>query len=217
MHPAKQFAVPLTACVFFLTVTASAPGQDEQPPAPLTIPGKLTVLQQRDDRLVVELPNRMIVIAQELRTAPVVSAHVWIKTGSVYEQEHVGAGLSHFLEHLISGGSTSTRDEAGSNRILGQIGASTNAATSLDTVRYYINTTRAYAPQAIDLLTDWMQNSLISNAEYERERQVIQQEFKYGLGDPSRGMWKLTQQGRHRLAFMETSPAMRHAVLPNRG
>ena len=68
-----------------------------------------TVLDERADRVVARLPNRMILVAQSLRTAPVVSVQVWIKTGSLYEQEHVGAGLSHFLEHLISGGSTTNR------------------------------------------------------------------------------------------------------------
>jgi len=156
------------------------------------------IVQDRPDRLLVKLPNRMIVIAQEVRTSPVVSAQVWVKTGSIYEQEHVGAGLSHFLEHLISGGTTGTRTEAQSNAILGQIGAQTNAATSLDTVRYYINTTRGFTDQAIDLLSDWMQHSLINEQEYQRERSVIQREFEMGQGEPNRILWKLTQQARYK-------------------
>jgi len=154
------------------------------------------VLQERSDRLLVQLPNRMIVIAQRLPTAPVVSAQVWVKTGSIYEQEFIGAGLSHFLEHLLSGGSTTTRTEAESNAILGRIGAKTNAATGLDNVHYHIDTTSNHASTAIELLTDWMQNSRIEQAEYEREQQVIQREFEHGLGDPGRIFWKLTQQAR---------------------
>jgi len=100
---------------------------------------KMTVIQKRADRVIVELPNRMIVIAQRASVAPVVSAQVWVKTGSIYEQEHVGAGLSHYLEHLLSGGTTTTRSEEESTATLGRMGAQTNAATSLDTVRYYIN------------------------------------------------------------------------------
>jgi predicted Zn-dependent peptidase len=26
---------------------------------------------------------------------------VWVKTGSVHEGEHLGAGLSHYLEHML--------------------------------------------------------------------------------------------------------------------
>lgn len=155
------------------------------------------ILQDRPDRLLVELPNRLIILAAEVHAAPVVSAQAWIKTGSIYEQEHIGAGLSHFLEHLIAGGSTATRTEAQSNAILSAIGAQTNAATSLDTVRYYINTSSAYTHQAIDLLSDWILNSLITQQEYERERSVIQREFEMGQGEPGRILWKLTQHARY--------------------
>ncbi len=155
------------------------------------------ILHDRSDRLVVALPNRMIVVAQELHAAPVVSAQVWVNTGSIYEQEHTGAGLSHFLEHLLSGGSTKNRTEAQSNILLGQIGAKTNAATGLDTVRYYIDTTSDHTETVIDLLSDWMQNATIDQAEYERERQVIQREFEHGMGSPGRVLWKLTQQARY--------------------
>ena len=174
---------------------AADPATATAPVAPPVAPP--TVLQQRDDRMVVELPNRMILIAQAVPTAPVVSVQAWVKTGSLYEQEHSGAGLSHFLEHLISGGTTANRPEDVSTRTLGEIGAQTNAATSLDTVRYYINTTASHTATAVDLLSDWMQNSLITQTEFDRERDVIQREFSMGQGDPNRIHWKLTQQARY--------------------
>ena len=157
-----------------------------------------TVLQESSDRLIVELPNRLLVIAQELHTAPVVSAQVWVKTGSIYEQEHVGAGLSHLLEHLVSAGTTENRTEEESNRLLGLMGAETNAGTSLDSVSYYINTTSQHAAQAIDLLSDWMQHSKIEPAELAREKDVILREFEMGEGEPGRILWKLTQGVRFR-------------------
>ena len=165
------------------------------------------VVSERSDRLVVVLDNRLIVIAQEIHTAPVVSVQAHIKTGSIYEGEHNGAGLSHFLEHLISGGTTSTRAEAESSEMLGRIGAQTNASTGLDTVRYYINTAGEHTDTAIDLISDWMQNSLITQTEYERERDVIQREFEMGRADPGRIFWKLTQQARY------TSHPARHPTI----
>ena len=156
------------------------------------------ILHQRDDRLLVELPNRLLVIVQELKAAPVVSAQVWVKTGSIYEGPHTGAGLSHFLEHLVSGGTTATRSESQSNAILGSIGAMTNAGTGLATVRYYVNTTSDHSAEAIGLLSDWMQHSTLPEAEFNRERDVIQREFQMGQGDPGRVFWKLTQQARYR-------------------
>ena len=182
---------------------AAAPGQSDAGARPAEGKGDVVmpyeVLQHRPDRLLVRLANRMIVIAQEVHTAPVVSAQVWVKTGSIYEQEHVGAGLSHFLEHLLSGGSTSSRTEAESTAILGAIGAKTNAATGLDTVRYYVDATSDHTAAIIDLLSDWMQHSLVTSQEYQRERQVIQREFESGQGSPGRIFWKLTQQARYRV------------------
>lgn len=191
-----------TACqesVVLSEAESPSPSAPESSAAELSAPPVVpafTVLQDREDRVMVELPNRMIVVAQAVPTAPVVSVQAWIKTGSLYEQEHVGAGLSHFLEHLISGGTTSNRPEAVSTATLGSIGAATNAATSLDTVRYYINTTAPHTETAVDLISDWMQNSLITETEYVRERDVIQREFSMGQGDPGRIHWKLTQQAR---------------------
>lgn len=172
-----------------------------------TAPQEFRVIEDRPDRQFVRLPNGMLVIVQELHTAPIVTAQVWVKTGSIYEQEHVGAGLSHFLEHLLSGGTTTTRTEAESNAILGAIGAQTNAATGLENVHYYINTTSQHSATAIDLLSDWMMNSVIRQEEYAREREVIQREFEHGQGSPDRIFWKLTQQAR-----FEVHPA-RHPTI----
>ena len=165
------------------------------------------VLSQRPDRVIAQLDNGLVVMAQKVDAAPVASVQCWIKTGSVYEGQYNGMGLSHFLEHLLSGGTTTTRTEAESNKILGQIGARTNASTSLDEVRYYIDTSAEHAATAVDLLSDWMLNSKITQEEYAREQQVILREFQMGRGEPGRIFWKLTQQARYR-----THPA-RHPVI----
>ncbi|MEM7577886.1 MAG: pitrilysin family protein [Planctomycetota bacterium] len=173
-----------------------APQDVQETPEAMPDAAPFVTLQERDDRVVRVLPNRMILVAQRVPVAPVVSVHLWVKTGSLYEQEHIGAGLSHFLEHLLSGGTTTTRPEAESNALLASMGAQTNAATSLDTVRYYINTTREHSETAIDLLSDWIQNNAVLDSEYQRERDVIQREFSMGRGDPNRIFWKATQKAR---------------------
>ncbi|MGM0567994.1 MAG: M16 family metallopeptidase [Elusimicrobiota bacterium] len=155
------------------------------------------IIQRREDRITAILPNRLVVIAKRMPAAPVVSAQVRVETGSIYEQEYAGSGLSHFLEHLISGGSTTTRSEEESNEILGRIGAQKNAATGLDSVYYYINAGSKHTSTVIELLSDWMLNSTIPEAEFKREREVIQQEFSMGEGDPGRILWRLTQQARY--------------------
>ena len=192
----------LTLCVTLMsacsnTSTTSRDEPSNEPPASDTPTREYAVLDDRPGRLIVELPNRMIVVAQELPTAPVVTAQAWVKTGSIFEQEHVGAGLSHFLEHLLAGGSTSNRSEQESNAVLGRIGASTNAATGHDSVRYYVNTTRDHTDEAIELVSDWMQNATVTDTEYARERTVIQREMEMRNSRPNIILWKLTQQARY--------------------
>ncbi|MBI1367738.1 MAG: hypothetical protein GC162_03700 [Planctomycetes bacterium] len=165
------------------------------------------VLSQRPDRLIVQLPDGLVVLAQQIKTAPVASVHCWVKTGSVYEGKYNGMGLSHFLEHLVSGGTTSHRKESENNAILGKIGAETNASTSLDNVRYYINTSSEHVSEAIDLISDWMNNCQIVPEEYARERDVILREFAMGRGEPQRIFWKVTS-----LAAYPNHPA-RHPTI----
>ena len=170
--------------------------------------GDYEVLSKRSDRLIAQLDNGLVVMAQRMTAAPVVSVQCYVKTGSIYEQEFVGLGLSHFLEHLVSGGTTAGRTEAQSNELLGRMGAQTNAGTGLDNVSYYINTSSDHATTAVDLLSDWMQHSLIRQEEFDRERDVIGREFAMGRGEPSRIFWKLTQAAR----FPPNHPA-RHPTI----
>ncbi|NLB35368.1 MAG: insulinase family protein, partial [Elusimicrobia bacterium] len=168
---------------------------------------KYRIIHQTESRLISELDNRLIIIAERMPAAPVASAQIWVKTGSVFEQEFSGSGISHFLEHLLCGGTTSTRSEAESNKILGKIGAQKNAATGLDTVRYYINTVSSNINTAVELLSDWIINASIPEDEFLREKEVIISEFSMGEGEPGRILWKLTHQ-----ALYSSHPA-RHPTI----
>jgi zinc protease len=52
------------------------------------------------------LDNGLQVIIREDRSAPVVSAQVWCRAGSIHEGNWLGAGLSHLLEHMLFKGTT---------------------------------------------------------------------------------------------------------------
>src|SRR5262249_24189846 len=47
------------------------------------------------------LPNGLTIIVQEDRSAPVASVQAWCATGSIDEDQHLGAGLSHIVEHML--------------------------------------------------------------------------------------------------------------------
>ena len=52
------------------------------------------------------LPNGLQVIVKANQIAPVADVRIYVKTGSIYEQEYLGSGISHVFEHLINGGTT---------------------------------------------------------------------------------------------------------------
>ena len=57
------------------------------------------------------LDNGLQIIIKENHMAPIAALRIYVKTGSMYEQEYLGGGISHYFEHLINGGTTTTHSE----------------------------------------------------------------------------------------------------------
>ena len=137
------------------------------------------------------LDNGLKVIVSEKHDSPAVAVHAYVKTGSIYEGKYLGCGISHYLEHLVSGGTTKNRTEVQSNALLKKIGDRVNAYTTLDHTCYHIKTTREHWETAADLISDWLANCAFVTNEVAREKGVIVQEIKMGEEEPGRVMWKL--------------------------
>jgi zinc protease len=137
------------------------------------------------------LPNGLRVFVAENHNAPVFTMRVYVHAGSIYEEEYLGCGISHYLEHLVAGGSTHKRPESDTERILSSIGGATNAYTTSDHTCYYIATSTAYTDSVIDLLSDWVLNCALAEAEVEREKGVIIREISMGMDEPGRRINKI--------------------------
>jgi zinc protease len=131
------------------------------------------------------LPNGLTIVVQEDRSAPVVSAQAWCGTGSVDENEHLGAGLSHILEHMLFKG-TKTRTTNQIAQTIQDVGGYINAYTSFDRTVYWIDVPKAGTNVALDILSDAVMNSTLPAEEYAREQEVIRREFAMGMDDPDR-------------------------------
>ncbi len=131
------------------------------------------------------LPNGLTVIVQEDRSAPVASIQAWCGTGSVDENKHLGAGLSHILEHMLFKG-TKTRGSSAIAQKIQDVGGYINAYTSFDRTVYWIDVPKAGTTVAIDVLSDTMMNSTLPAEEYAKEQEVIRREFAMGMDDPDR-------------------------------
>ncbi|MFH0911884.1 MAG: pitrilysin family protein [Planctomycetota bacterium] len=142
----------------------------------------------------VTFTNGLTLLCKENRAAPVVATRVFVRMGSIYEGERLGSGVSHYFEHVIHGGTTSTRTEAESRALLERIGNDSNAYTSRDATVYFITTDAEHFPVAAGLLGDFMANCLLDEKEFLRERGVILQEIRKNLDTPERAVQELLDE-----------------------
>src|SRR5437867_1112735 len=131
------------------------------------------------------LPDGLTLIVQEDRSAPVASVQAWCATGSINEDERLGAGLSHILEHMLFKGTKTQSSNAIAQKIQ-DVGGYINAYTSFDRTVFWIDVPKDGVPAALSILSDAMMNSTLSPEEYAKEQEVIRREFAMGLDDPDR-------------------------------
>src|SRR5256714_6169974 len=131
------------------------------------------------------LPNGLTVIVQEDPSVPVASVQAWSATGSIHEDKHLGAGLSHILEHMLFKG-TKTRSTSEIAQKIQDVGGYINAYTSFDRTVFWIDVPKDGALTALDILADAMMNSTLPAQEYVKEQEVIRREFAMGIDDPGR-------------------------------
>jgi len=190
------------ACLLLLytAVLASAadqPAGDAEPggPAPAGEPGtpRCTSLRQLPDAVTLAtLSNGLTVIVQENHVAPVATVRCYVRnTGSAFEDRYLGAGLSHVLEHVVSGGTTTRRTEKQIEQIIDTFGGASNAFTSSDLTGYYIDCPAKHTMTAIDLLADSMQHVKFEPAEFARELKVVRRELADGEVSRQRVLGKL--------------------------
>jgi zinc protease len=131
------------------------------------------------------LPNGLTIIVQEDHSAPVASVQAWCATGSIDEDQHLGAGLSHILEHMLFKG-TKTRGKNEIAQKIQDVGGYINAYTSFDRTVFWIDVPKDGVLTALDILADAMMNSTLPPEEYQKEQEVIRREFAMGMDDPDR-------------------------------
>ena len=106
------------------------------------------------------------------------------KVGSIQEEENQ-RGLAHFLEHMCFNGTTHFPGDALKQyleRIGVKFGENLNAYTSFDETVYNINNVNVETAGAIDscllILHDWSHDLLLEDKEIDKERGVINEEWR---------------------------------------
>ena len=134
------------------------------------------------------LPNGVTLIQKRDSSAALASVQVWVKTGSVHEDAHLGAGLSHYLEHMLFKG-TERRAGRDISATVQAHGGYINAYTTFDRTVYYIDLPSEHAAVAIDLLADAVLHSTLPTDEVAKEKDVILREIAMTRDDPDNRLW----------------------------
>lgn len=129
------------------------------------------------------LPNGLTLLIKPDSFAPVASVQVWVKTGSMHEDKLLGAGVSHFLEHMLFKGTTRRAGREISATVQAH-GGYINAYTTFDRTVYYIDLPSEHVSVALDILSDAVLHSTLPADEVVKERDVILREIDMGRDDP---------------------------------
>src|SRR5437660_2701786 len=94
-------------------------------------------------------------------------------------------GMAHFLEHLVFKGGEKYPTYRDVNETAEHLGAQLNAYTSHDLVAFHITARAEAAPDAIDLLSDFVGRPRLDQDELDRERGVVIQEIARAHDQPA--------------------------------
>ncbi len=134
------------------------------------------------------LSNGLTLILKPDRSAALASVQVWVKTGSIHEDSCLGAGLSHYVEHMLFKG-TERRAGRDISATVQAHGGYINAYTTFDRTVYYIDLPSEHAAVAIDLLADAVLHSTFPADEAAKEKDVILREIAMTKDDPDSRLW----------------------------
>ncbi|MGE9290845.1 MAG: M16 family metallopeptidase [Puniceicoccales bacterium] len=113
----------------------------------------------------------------------VVSLQIWIGAGSRMEDRWPGAGIAHFLEHMVFKG-TALRTALQINQQAERLGGFLNAYTSYDRTVYHIDLPAIHAVEGLELLADFVWSPTLAEEGFAPERDVILREIAMYRDDP---------------------------------
>ena len=117
------------------------------------------------------LKNGIQVLYEPMNEVRSVSFGVWVKVGSAYETKETN-GISHVIEHMLFKG-TDKRTAADIADMTARLGGNLNAFTGKECTAYYLKTLDEQLPEAMDLISDMIKNSVIQEEQLDTEKQVI--------------------------------------------
>ncbi len=131
-----------------------------------------------------QLKNKLKVLLIQSKKSPVVSAQMWVKTGSADEKKNE-EGISHFIEHLVFKGTDKFKVGEIANLVEAS-GGELNAFTSFDQTVFYVTISKNFSDVALDVISQMMGHPTFVPDEIDSEREVVCEEIKMGQDSPGR-------------------------------
>jgi len=130
------------------------------------------------------LANGMQVVVVSNHRAPVVTHMIWYRVGAMDEPPG-RTGVAHLLEHLMFKG-TKTHPDGAFSQIVARNGGRENAFTSQDYTGYFQSVAADRLELMMDLESDRMTNLVLSQEDFDTERQVVLEERRSRIdNDPA--------------------------------
>ncbi|MFT4146851.1 MAG: pitrilysin family protein [Mobilitalea sp.] len=139
-----------------------------------------------------QLSNHITVITEKLPYLKSASFGVWVKVGSVNENDK-NNGIAHMIEHMLFKGTKSRTAKQIADE-MAKIGGNMNAFTSKECTSYYSTTLSEHLPIAIDIISDMLTNSLIDEKSLKKEKGVIIEEINMYDDSPEDLVHEMLQQ-----------------------
>lgn len=140
----------------------------------------------------VKLDNGLQVIIDKMENIESITIKILIKVGSRDECGYKD-GISHFIEHMQFKG-TNTRTAHQIAKEFDMIGGHLNAYTSIEQTVYYAKVLKNDIEKSIEILSDMMKQSVYSEEELAREKQVVVEEIHETNDDPSSIVFEVFRQ-----------------------
>jgi zinc protease len=129
--------------------------------------------------------NGLTVITLQNSKLPVFSYYTYYKVGGKFEVPGI-TGASHFLEHMMFKGAKKYGEKEFDKLVEGN-GGKNNAYTTNDLTVYYESLPKEHFAKMVDLEADRMENLLLAEKSFEKERNVVLEERRMRYENSDRG------------------------------
>ena len=130
------------------------------------------------------LPDGPRVISARVPGARSLALAAYVLAGSRLESPEI-AGVAHFMEHLTFKGTAAYPTTRAVSEAIEEVGGSCNAATDRESTVYWARVPLRHADRAFRVIGDLVARPLLDPREIEQEKDVIVEEIRSYVDDPS--------------------------------